>query len=256
MENFLKLILAISLAAVLTSCSKDGDSNFQSRTKLDAKPQVKDVLKGKSKAEILKMKYKNLSAGCTLETQKITKGQFFLESSGNSPAPPPVTDNPVSNPNDNALTYDLKLQQLVDRELIKDVNSKITTSKDGQTLNIDITFKPIIFQEALNIDFNKKKYILKHSPVLSYVADYQLLRADPSIIVGKTQGKIYEKIADQKNEVIAIEIGTDKYNFILDCRLERAINPENVSLAAEFDNQWIEIDCLAPKNDEERAVCK
>ena len=45
---------------------------------------------------------------------------------------------------------DLKLQQLVDRELTKDVTTKLTSAKDGQVLNVELTFKPVNFQEALN----------------------------------------------------------------------------------------------------------
>lgn len=255
MKFFFKFLIAMLSVAAFASCSKDKDSNFQSKIKFEAKPQVKDVLKGKSKTEILKMKYKSLTTSCTLETQKITKGQSFLESSGNTPVPPP-SENPISNPNENSVVFDLKLQQLVDRELTKDVTTKISSAKDGQTLNVDFTFKPVAFIETLNVDLNKKKYILKHTPVVTYLIEYQLLHADSSTIVGKAQGKIFEKIAGQQSEVIAIEIGIDKYSFVLDCDIQRTINPENAALAAEFDNQWTEIDCQAPKNDEERAVCK
>lgn len=255
MVNSLKIVIVFTFVAVFSSCSKEKNSNFQSRLLLDAKPQVKDVLKGKSKPEVLKMKYKNLAAGCSLEIQKITRGQLFEESAGYSPTPP-GGENPVSYPNEHSMVYDIKLQQLVDRELAKDVTAKLSIAKDGQVLNVDMTFKPVAFQEVLNVDMNKKKYILKHSPVLDFVADYQLLHSENSTIVGKLPGKIFEKIEAPKNEIIAIEIGQDKYSFMLHCKLNRTINSDNAQLATEFENQWIEVDCTAPKNEEEKAVCQ
>lgn len=245
----------LTCALVLVSCSKEKDSNFQSRIKFDAKPQVKDVLKGKSNSEVLKMKYKDLVLNCNLITEKITRGQLLFDTASDSTTPPAPAD-PVTNPKENSITYDLKLQQLVDRELSKEVTGKLTTAKDGQVLNVGMTFRPLSFQEALNVDVNKKKYLMKHSPVIAYMLHYSLLHTDTSTIVGKAQGRIFEKIDGQKTEIIAIEIGNDKYNFVLDCGLQRTINQENPAQAAEFENQWTEVDCHAPKNDEERAVCK
>lgn len=252
---FFNFAAVVTCALILVSCSKEKDSNFQSRIKFDAKPQVKDVLKGKSKAEVLKTKYKSLALNCNLNSEKITKGQLEFETSSTSTTPPPPAE-PVTNPRENSINYDLKLQQLVDRELSKEVTGLLTAAKDGQVLNVKLTFRPISFQEALNVDINKKKYLMKHTPVISYLLEYSLLHADTSTIIGKAQGKIYEKIDGQKTEIIAIEIGIDKYKFVLDCGIERTINPENDVLAVEFENQWTEVDCLAPKNDDERAVCK
>lgn len=245
----------LTFALVSVSCSKEKDSNFQSRIKFDAKPQVKDVLKGKSNSEVLKMKYKELALNCILITEKITRGQMLFDSASSSTTPPPPADA-VTNPKENSIIYDLKLQQLVDRELTKEVTGKLTTAKDGQILNLNMTLRPVSFQEALNVEVNKKKYLMKHSPVISYSLQYSLIHTDTSTIVGKAHGRIFEKIEGQKSEIIAIEIGNDKYNFVLDCGLQRTINPENAAQAIEFENQWTEVDCHAPKNDEERAVCR
>ena len=245
----------LTCALVLVSCSKEKDNNFQSRIKFDAKPQVKDVLQGKSNSEVLKMKYKDLAVNCHLVTEKITRGQQPFDTESTSTTPPPPAD-PVTNPKENSVVYDLKLQQLVDRELTKVVTGKLTTAKDGQVLNVEMTFRPVSFQEALNVDVNKKKYLMKHSPVISYLLQYSLLHSDTSTIVGKAQGRVFEKIDGQKTDIVAIEIGNDKYNFVLDCRLQRTINPEIPAQAIEFENQWAEVDCHAPKNEEERSVCK
>lgn len=256
MDYSLKLIWTLFVPLAFTACSKGNDPDFQSKIKYDVKPQVKDLLKGKSKPEILKMKYKELKATCSLETHKVTKGQLYFEPSGNTPVPVLIPENPVANPSENILTFDLKLQQLVDHDLAKDVNVRLSTAKDGQTLNVELTFKAIGFIESINVDMNKKKYIMKHTPVLSYQADYKLLHADTSTIVGKTEGKIYEKIEGLKNEIITLEIGADQYNFALECKLDSLINPEDPIMAREFANQWNEVDCLTPKNETEKALCK
>lgn len=245
----------LTCALVLVSCSKEKNTNFQSRIKFDAKPQVKDILTGKSNSEVLKMKYSQLALNCSLLTEKITRGQLQFDTASTPTTPPPPADS-VTNPKENSIIYDLVLQQLVDRELSKEVTGKMTTSKDGQVLNVDITFRPVSFQEALNVDINNKKYLMKHSPVIAYLLQYSLIHTDTSTIAGKVQGRIFEKIEGQKSEIVAIEIGNDKYNFVLDCGLQRTINPENATHAAEFENQWTEVDCLAPKNDEERAICR
>lgn len=250
------LIMMVALATIFTSCAKEGSPDLQAKIKNDPKPQVMDVLKGKPKAEILKMKYQLLKATCALNTVKTTKGSFYADSSGITPLPPVAPENPISNPSENILVYDLKLQQLVDSELTKDVKSKLSVTKDGRNLDVDITIKAVTFQDSLNIANNQKRYFMKHTPVLSYLAEYRLSHADQAVIVGSSEGKIYEKIEGQKNTMISIEIDPDRYNFALECSLERTINASNPAHAAEFENQWVEVDCQAPKNEAEKTLCK
>lgn len=240
--------------SIFTSCAKEGSPDLQAKIKNDPKPQVMDVLKGKSKAEILKMKYQILKATCALNTAKTTKGNFYADSAQITPPPPVTPENPISNPSENILVYDLKLQQLVDSELTKDVKSKLSASKEGRVLDVDITFKAVTFQDSLNIDSNKKRYFMKHTPVLSYLAEYKLSHAD--VNVGTVEGKIYEKIEGQKNTMIAFDIDPDRYHFVLECGLERTINTSNPAHAEEFENQWVEVDCSAPKNNAEKTLCK
>ena len=256
MKKFLNLLIVLAMTAVFSSCSKQSDAGLITEPKFDAKPQVKDVLHGKSNAEVLTAKYKELKATCSLNAVKTTKGQFSAMTTGITPAPPPVPENPISNPTENSFSYDLKLQQIVDKELSEDVTSKLSITKDGQILQVNIKLKGIKFAESLNVDNNNKKYIMKHSPVLSYLLDYKLVHDPTAAIVGKSEGHIYEKIADQKNAFVTLEIGPDQYNFVLECQLKPQINPENPELAAEFENQWAEVDCHDPKNDAEREVCK
>lgn len=249
MSNPLKFIFVLIVSTVFSSCAKDDTLSLQTKSKDDSKPQVMDVLSGKSNAEVLKMKYKELKATCTLNAIKTTKGQLSRYSSGITPTPPSDSENPISNPSENTLTYDLKLQQLTDQELAKDVKTTLSITKDGYTLNVDITFKPVVFQDSVNLNANKKRYIMKHTPILSYQADHQLLHANDATIVGTTTGRIYEKIEGQKNVII-------KNSFDLECNLARIINSENVENAAEFENQWTALDCNAPKNTTEKTICE
>lgn len=250
------LIMMVATVAIYTSCAKEGSPDLQAKIKNDPKPQVMDVLKGKSKAEILKMKYQILKATCALNTAKTTKGNFYADSAQITPPPPVTPENPISNPSENILVYDLKLQQLVDSELTKDVKTKLSASKEGYTLDVDITLKAVTFQDSLNIVNNQKRYFMKHTPVLSYLAEYKLSHANDAAIVGRAEGKIYEKIEGQKNTMIAFEIGPDRYYFVLECGLERTLSTSNPAYADEFENQWVEVDCHAPKNDAEKTLCK
>lgn len=242
------------MCVLFLSCANDGNSDSQLKIKPVSRPQVIDVLKDKSKAEILKMKYHELKATCNLVAIKATQDQIASFSTELTPPSVPPSENPVKNPTEGSLTFDLKLQQLVDKELAQDVKSTVTISLDRKTLIAEVTFKPVVFQEFVNLEINKKKYIMKHSPVLSYSVIYEL-KQDGSPTFASSQAKIYEKIEDQKNTLVGIKIGEQRYNFVLDCQLDRVINAENNNLAAEFESQWAVIDCLSPPSDTERRAC-
>lgn len=237
MRTFKILITALAAAVLFSACANDGDSSLLSKVKLENKPQVIDVLKGKSKAEILKMKYKELKTTCNLVTVKTTRDQITAFFADAKPAQYQAAEEPVNNPSESSLTYDLKLQQLIDNELTKEIKSKIVSSLDGKILKVDLTFKPVVFQESLNLIFNKTKYVMKHTPILSYSAIYELIQ-DGTSTFATTEAKVYEKIEGQKNAFVVVQVGADKYSFVLDCKLDRSINTDNKDLAAEFESQW------------------
>ena len=107
----LNIIIVLSMTTLICSCAKDDNSSLQTFDKFLAKPLVKDGLIGKSKAEILKIKYKELKLMCGLNTVKATRGQFLLNSTGTTPTPIPVQDSPLSNPSESSVAFDLKLKQ-------------------------------------------------------------------------------------------------------------------------------------------------
>ncbi|MEQ1722746.1 MAG: hypothetical protein ABL930_06190, partial [Pseudobdellovibrio sp.] len=244
----------------VSSCSKKTDNDINAFAKPGSKPQVIDYLRGKTSSQVLKIKYKALKAACTLETVKSVKGQANEESAGITPPAdqPPISNNPpvpvsVENPTPESVTYDLKAQAQIDQDLKEQVKTDLTINIDNQTLKVDFVVKPISFQEYLSLDLNKKKYLMKYTPVLSYTYIFELIRGDLST-VGGGDGKIYEKV-DSSNKIVTTRIGDDSYDFVLNCVLNREINPENPDMAAEFESQWVDINCQAPKNEEEVSVC-
>lgn len=241
MKIIIELLKLSSIVLILTACSQNGDTGSQEKAKFDNKPSVIDVLKGKTKAEVLKIKYKDLRAMCNLKTEKITRGQKLNYTSEliSETANP---TQPISNPEVNVVVYDLKLQQEVDKDLTEEVKAELTTSVDGKSLKLEINFKPVEILETLNVRRNGKKYIMKHTPVLSYDATYELPQSDGSSVVAGAKDTIYEKIENQQNAVTAIKVGLDRYNFILDCTLSRIINDENKDLATDFESQWTVLD--------------
>ncbi|MBY0554690.1 hypothetical protein K2P97_09185 [bacterium] len=254
-----KLFSVIAAIAFVSACNNKGDADSNLKAKPQTKPSVIDVLNGKSHIQVLDIKYKALKADCKLAAIKSTKGQLH-ESAGVTPPPdqPPLTGNPptvvpVENPTPDSLIYDLKAQATIDKELKEFIKSSLTTSIDEQTLKVDISISPVMFEEYLTLDINQKKYLLKHTPVLSYMYNYQLKRGDMLSTENGT-GRIYEKIEAGK-KVVSTKIGDDAYDFVLTCKSSREINNDNPDLAFEFESQWANIDCQSPKNDEEKAIC-
>lgn len=254
-----KLFSVLAVLGFVSACNNKADSGDNLKAKPQTKPTVIDVLSGKSNVQVLEIKYKELKANCNLAAVKSTKGQF-QESAAVTPPPnqPPITDNPpvvtpVINPTPDSVSYDIKAQAEVDKQLEEFVQTSLTTAIDDQKLKLDISISPVSFEEYMTLDINQKKYLLKYTPVLSYMYNYQLTRGD--MISGENgTGRIYEEIESRK-KVITTKIGEDSYDFILTCKLNREINNENPNLAFEFESQWANIDCNAPKNDEEKSIC-
>lgn len=254
-----KLFSVIAVIGFVSACNKKDDSG-NLKAKLQTKPSVIDVLSGKSNTQVLDIKYKELKADCNLAAVKSTNGQL-QESAAITPPPdqPPISGNPppvipVVNPTPDSVVYDIKAQSEIDKELKEFAQTSLTTVIDDQTLKLDVSISPVTFEEYMTLDINQKKYLLKYTPVLSYMYHYQLTRGD--MITGENgTGRIYEKIESGK-KVVSTKIGDDTYDFVIKCTLNREINNENPNLAFEFESQWVNIDCNAPKNDEEKSICR
>lgn len=242
MNNLLRQLSVLILLFVFSSCNKSGSSNSSDKIRPDQKPQVIDVLKGKSKSQVLDIKYKELKAVCSLKSEKAVRGEavFFHENNIELMAPPADPVNPISNPTASSVIYDLKLQQVADSQLSNEVKAKLSTSIEDKTLKLGMTFKPVQFLESVDLSINQRRYIMKHSPSMSYAVTYELDN-EGSLIQGNTEATIYEKIEGQKNTFLKMKIGINIYYFSLECNLERAINNSDPDLAAEFESQWTAI---------------
>lgn len=266
MNMALILATALVVMAFFSSCANEGGPSLPLSTKPGGRPQVQDILKGKSKAEVLKIKYQKLTASCALNAVKESRGQnpiYFTDMSAGltppetPPEAPPAIQNPISYPSENRVIYNLKQQQIIDADLSKKISDvKISATLDGKSLKVNITFEPIAFMEQVNLNINKKRYIMKHTPVLWYSASYELLQ-DGLSTFGRVEGRVYEKIENQKNSITAVRLGADgdRYSFILECVIDPVINVENKDMVAEFESQWAIVDCQSPKNNAEKTVC-
>jgi hypothetical protein len=261
MKTSTKLFSTLILLSLFSACSNKSDNDINAFAKPDSKPQVIDYLRGKTSSQVLTIKYKALKASCTLQAVKSVKAQIIEESAGFTPPAdqPPISNNPpppvpVVNPTPESVTYDLKAQAEIDQDLKEKINTKLTLNVDNQTLEVKVLVMPLSFQEYLNLDFNNKKYLMKYTPILAYKYDYELIRGNIST-QGSGDGKIYEKI-ESRNKFLTNRVGQDNYEFVLNCSLNREINTENPDMAAEFESQWVDINCQEPKNEEEVSVCK
>lgn len=227
---------------LVSSCSKD-EGGKTPNPDANNKPQVKDILKDKSKPEVLKVKYKELKAICQFKAVKAVRNQVVEETMGvdaEALVATPVAD-PVVNPSKNSVSYDVKAQQLIDNTLSKTVTTKLAIDIENKNAIADITFMPITFLETLDLPMNGKRYIMKHTPRLMYNVHYDIEYDRDQLITGQKDALIYENISDQRNLLTQIKIGLNTYDFSIECNLQRKINDENRDLASEFESQWVEI---------------
>lgn len=235
----MKYFLSTAVLFLLLSCIKEGGPSVEPTIAPGNQPHTIDVLRGKSKAQILKMKYDQLKATCTLNAIKTTQDQSNEPSANLKPPVLTLPELPVKNPKENIFTYDLKLQQIIDQDLIKEQYTTLKIDLDGLFLKANLVLKPIVFQDLINLDFNKKKYIMKYTPVLFYNINYEIQRDYSLPFVGYFNGKIYEKIETQNTFITGFEVGWDRYDFNINCKLDRTINSEDSDLKNEFEGQWV-----------------
>jgi hypothetical protein len=260
MKTSIKLFSAVVVLSLVSACSNNTASDSKAFATPDSKPQVVDYLKGKASSQVLNIKYKALKAACALEAFKSVNAQANQESAGVTPPAnqPPITNNPptlvsVEKPTPYSFTYNLKAQAQIDQDLKEQIRTSLNINIDNQKLKVDVVVKPISFQEYLSLDLNKKKYLMKYTPVLSYTYNFELIRED-STMQALGDGKIYEKI-DNSKKILTTTLGNESYDFVLNCVLNREINSDNPDMAAEFESQWVEINCQAPKSEEEVSIC-
>ena len=257
MNRSLSLILTLSIAALLTSCAYENDPGLQPKPKPSPKPAVNDVLKGKSSAEVLNLKYKNLKASCelTLVTVPPTPAQDVVDT---LPAPQDSSVTPPAAPitNDkNKTAYDLKAQLAVDPRLEKSVEAVMVEAQGATELTLKLNVKPVLFIEGLNLKKDKLVYVMKYTPALTFEYTYTEQNTDTRSSV-KGTGSLNENIISE--QVLKSVENADKsiVNHVLKCELKSEVNTDN----KDVEGQWLKIDCGSKpepgKEAEHAAHCK
>lgn len=246
MKNTLRFILVFAMAGLWSSCDKKKPSVTALKK---PSPQVKDILRGKTKAEILEMKYGGekgvLKAVCTLNTHKIqsASGDSTAIGPASSPKPPGFVP-PVQYPAENSVVFDVRSQAEVDHDLTQDVEATLSHAFESQVLSLEMKIKPVVF-DNLSVSLENVKYILKYSPVLSYTYSLEVLSGDTS---GRFEGegKVYERVLTH-SRLAETQVGADRYAHDLNCITNTAINDRNEEFSREFESQWRCINCAGPQ---------
>lgn len=251
MNRSLSFILTLSVAVFLTSCAYENDPGLQPKPKPSPKPAVNDVLKGKSSAEVLNLKYKNLKASCELTFVTVPAAQVTAASEDAGVVPPTA---PVTN-DKNKTTYDLKAQLAVDPKLEKNVEALMVEAQGSTELSLKLDIKPVLFIEGLNLKKDKLVYVMKYTPSLTFEYTYSEQNADGRSSV-KGTGSLNENIPSE--QILKSVENADKsvVNHVLKCELKSEVNVDNKDVA----DQWLKIDCAAKpepgKEAEHAAHCK
>ena len=247
------LLTILSVAALLTSCAYENDPGLQPKND-QAKNQVKDSLKDKTVAEVLTLKYSAAVAKCKLEMKEAAAA---VVAEATAEAPP--ANEPVQNPKEDELLFDLKAQVVADPDLKKPVAAKLMNTRDGQVTTVELTLKP----EAadLTLPMGKVFYFMKHSPQVSYEYMFSVTNGKNSVKVPGT-GKINEKVETSKvvgQSELTVDEVTKKYDHVLTCSVETTVLKDSPNVA-EFESQFESVDCAQPvkKGQEElyKANCK
>lgn len=257
MGEFMKRIFKSSVAIVvfagaallLFSCS-NSSRGLQARAKPESKPEIVDVLEGRSNADVLKIKYGApsglLRLTCTLDSQKTiktTSSVFGPMSSGVTPEPPGMPHEPVmQNPSEDKVIFNLNSQLEEDPDLKKSYQTILRSRYAGRDIKLELNFLPVTFEEQINLQVDSSRYVMKHTPVVSYRYRYEI-NWQGSADRGLGEGKVYEKI-DALHVIGVSPVDQDQYAHRLKCQLESRLNTDNAANRSEFATQWTCIGCV------------
>jgi hypothetical protein len=233
----------IALLFIFSSCNNTKKATSDTRAKLDSLPQVVELLKNKNKSQILKLKYQELKASCSLEMVDVSgvpSSELLL---ANNPvvSEPNTPNDVITHPTENVMTFDIKAQALKDNDLTQSITTELKIQSDLISMNVKMKIKPVEFSELINLELNNKKYIMKYTPVLNYTLNYELMHDEANISGQINNLKIYEKIKNQNSPILTFKNADKTSHFILFCTLNRVINPINIDYQIEFEGQWAEL---------------
>lgn len=245
---FIKFFSILFAVFFLISCGSKKNAVVD-RAQPQAKPQVKDVLKGKTSAQILERKYQQVQTKCTLLGKKIKNNQLVLQSKDevtfelnfSNELNQAVVINP-DKPYE--LIYDLKEQVKSDTDLSKSEKAELVANLESHKIFFKIDIKPISFGDfystLVNSETGKKTmYLMKYSPIHNYNYSFELQKPDGVRVVGANENiKIYEKVKTAATIYTEI-VGDETYQFSTECFVDTQIN-QNDPLKEEFRSQWCE----------------
>ena len=252
MNAVLNFIFIASAVIVLSSCSPKSGSSIRAQNKSNPNPQVTDLLKGKSTVEKLNMKYGGengeIKATCALTSEKVSQQQApqpHAEVESASSIKPPGFIPPIQYPEQDVVVFDLRSQAEVDKDLSQSVEVFLEHEQNEHLVKAKITFEPLKIEEGVTVNVGRAKYVMKHSPVLTYQFSLEVQgQTVPAATAEKIQ--VYEKVLG-KNLLAQTQIGQEQFKHFLSCTLDTVVNDTNEELAREFQAQWRCVDCAGPQ---------
>lgn len=236
--------IILSIAALLSSCAYENDPGLKPKTGGDnAKSEVKDSLKGKTATEVLNLKYTSAAADCKLEMKEVKPQSAEATAAAVNP---PAPTAPVTNPTENEMLFDLKLQSAADPELKKTVAGKLTNTTEGRVVTVALTMKPQVGDKTVKSD--SQVFFLKHAPVVAYDYSFTVEDSKGAITINGT-GEMYEKVPLAKTVGQSKVTGADgketKFDHVLTCTINSEIKADSAD-KEEFAAQFDSIDCAKP----------
>ena len=241
MNKFYNLAVSSCICVFVSSCAYEPDRNRPARDGI-ANPQVKDVLKGKTNAEIINLKYDSLAMTCSL----ISEFETADEMSEFKMSEPPQS-NPPSSPvtNDREKTvFDVKAQLAVDPTLKEEQkNAKMELDEGNRKLSAALRIKPVMFIESLNMKHDSSVYIMKHSPALTLAYSFTVAIDDrnSTTFEGLFKDPVHEGVPF-KNLITTETLDGKKRSYFVICDFKGGIKKDN----GNFADQWLRIDCSKP----------
>lgn len=249
MKNVFKLIQIMSLATIISSCAYEKDPGLAPLAGPDGKPASVDVLKGKTSAQVLKEKYKNLKATCELK-QVVTaipappKAVTSADTQETPPVSPPIEVKPVAQPvidpaSKDKLSLDVVEQAKLDAELKNELSAMLTLTgqpEGAAVMTADIKISPVVFKELNNQKNETTIMLRKHSPVLAMTVVLKETasdRTDESKAISMSVGESIKMSEVLKTSSSA----TEKTEIVLECNMSGEISKD------EYKDQNLDIDC-------------
>ncbi|MGZ3690832.1 MAG: hypothetical protein ACXVAX_04985 [Pseudobdellovibrio sp.] len=243
MKNLFNAVTLLSIAALFTSCAYENDTPLQLKAN-KANEAVADALKGKAAPDILKVKYVNLKATCTLARVVKTDDQSAAQQADDNsappapPAPPAAAAKPVDNQGATTI-IDFKAQAVQDPALSKVIDTAALEVADQTTKSdLKLVINPLSFKDTLTLNVDSLVYVMKHSPELSGSFTYSYNNGTSTLSNRGSIAAIDEQVPF-KLVVLEETVGTTTYDHVLSCDLKGDVDPKNDAVKG----QWIKVDC-------------